>query len=227
MSEDKYKVIFIVGPPGVGKNTQCDKLVEKYKFIHFGAGDLLRAESKKDTEDGKLINSLISQGKIVPVKITCSLLKKAMDEAGKKNIFLIDGYPRNQDNIDGWNEVFGDNYKLITSIILGCDEEMLEKRLLQRAQHSGRSDDKVDVIKKRFKVYVEQSQPIEAKLKLMGPFIEVKADGTIDEVFQKISQQLDEKLKEYGFKYVTLDIAGYRTGSMNETLDDATLRRHG
>ena len=196
MSEDKYKVIFIVGPPGVGKNTQCDKLVEKYKFIHFGAGDLLREESKKDTEDGKLINSLISQGKIVPVKITCSLLKKAMDEAGKKNIFLIDGYPRNQDNIDGWNEVFGENYKLITSIILGCDEEMLEKRLLQRAQHSGRSDDKVDVIKKRFKVYVEQSQPIEAKLKLMGPFIEVKADGTIDEVFQKIATQLDEKLKE-------------------------------
>ena len=196
MSEDKYKVIFIVGPPGVGKNTQCDKLVEKYKLIHFGAGDLLRAEAKKDTEEGKLINSIISQGKIVPVKITCSLLKKAMDESGKKNIFLIDGYPRNQDNIDGWNEVFGDNYKLITSIILGCDEELLEKRLLQRAQHSGRSDDKVEVIKKRFKVYVEQSQPIEAKLKLMGPFIEVKADGTIDEVFQKISQQLDEKLIE-------------------------------
>ena len=196
MSEDKYKVIFIVGPPGVGKNTQCDKLVEKYKLIHFGAGDLLRAEAKKDTEEGKLINSIISQGKIVPVKITCSLLKKAMDESGKKNIFLIDGYPRNQDNIDGWNEVFGDNYKLITSIILGCDEELLEKRLLQRAQHSGRSDDKVEVIKKRFKVYVEQSQPIEAKLKLMGPFIEVKAEGTIDEVFQKISQQLDEKLKE-------------------------------
>ena len=195
MSEDKYKVIFIVGPPGVGKNTQCDKLVEKYKFIHFGAGDLLRAESKKDTEDGKLINSLISQGKIVPVKITCSLLKKAMDEAGKKNIFLIDGYPRNQDNIDGWNEVFGENYKLITSIILGCDEELLEKRLLQRAQHSGRSDDKVDVIKKRFKVYMEQSHPIEAKLKEMGPFIEVQAAGTIDEVFEKIVKELDQKLK--------------------------------
>ena len=192
---DKYKVIFIVGPPGVGKNTQCDKLVEKYKFIHLGAGDLLRAEAKKDTEDGKLVNSIISQGKIVPVKITCSLLKKAMDEAGKNNIFLIDGYPRNQDNIDGWNEVFGDNYKLITSIILGCDEEQLEKRLLGRAKTSGRSDDKVDVIKKRFKVYMEQSHPIEAKLKLMGPFIEVKADCGIDEVFQKIVEQLDEKLK--------------------------------
>ena len=196
MSEDKYKVIFIVGPPGVGKNTQCDKLVEKYKFIHFGAGDLLRAEAKKDTEEGKLVNSLISQGKIVPVKITCSLLKKAMDESGKNNIFLIDGYPRNQDNIDGWNEVFGTNYTLISSIILGCSEEQLEKRLLGRAKSSGRSDDKVDVIKKRFKVYVEQSQPIEAKLKEMGPFIEVQATGTIDEVFQQIANQLDEKLKK-------------------------------
>ena len=196
MSEDKYKVIFIVGPPGVGKNTQCDKLVEKYKFIHFGAGDLLRAEAKKDTEEGKLVNSLISQGKIVPVKITCSLLKKAMDESGKNNIFLIDGYPRNQDNIDGWNEVFGTNYTLISSIILGCSEEQLEKRLLGRAKSSGRSDDKIDVIKKRFKVYVEQSQPIEAKLKEMGPFIEVQATGTIDEVFQQIANQLDEKLKK-------------------------------
>ena len=193
---DKYKVIFIVGPPGVGKNTQCDKLVEKYKFIHFGAGDLLRAEAKKDTEEGKLVNSLISQGKIVPVKITCSLLKKAMDESGKNNIFLIDGYPRNQDNIDGWNEVFGTNYTLISSIILGCSEEQLEKRLLGRAKSSGRSDDKIEVIKKRFKVYVEQSQPIEAKLKEMGPFIEVQATGTIDEVFQQIANQLDEKLKK-------------------------------
>ena len=193
---EKYKVIFIVGPPGVGKNTQCDKLVEKYKFVHFGAGDLLRAESKKDTEDGKLISSLISQGQIVPVKITCGLIKKAMDESGKDKIFLIDGYPRNQDNIDGWNEVFGENYTLVTSIILGCDEAALEKRLLERAKSSGRTDDKSEVIKKRFKVYVEQSQPIEAKLKEMGPFIEVKATGTIDEVFGKITAELDEKLKK-------------------------------
>ena len=193
---EKYKVIFIVGPPGVGKNTQCDKLVEKYKFVHFGAGDLLRAESKKDTEDGKLISSIISQGQIVPVKITCGLIKKAMDESGKDKIFLIDGYPRNQDNIDGWNEVFGENYTLVTSIILGCDEAALEKRLLERAKSSGRTDDKSEVIKKRFKVYVEQSQPIEAKLKEMGPFIEVKATGTIDEVFGKITAELDEKLKK-------------------------------
>jgi len=188
--------IIFIAPPAAGKGTQSALLEDRHGYKHLSTGDLLRAEAKKDTEDGKLVSSLISQGKIVPVKITCGLIKKAMDETGKDKIFLIDGYPRNQDNIDGWNEVFGDNYKLVSSIILGCDEAALEKRLLERAKSSGRSDDKSEVIKKRFKVYVEQSQPIEAKLKQMGPFIEVQAAGSIDEVFGKICSQLDEKLKQ-------------------------------
>ena len=194
--EEKYKVIFIVGPPGVGKNTQCDKLVQKFNFIHFGAGDLLREEIKKGTENGKLIKSIMAEGKYVPVKITCNLIKNAMDSYGKNNIFLIDGYPRNQDNIDGWKEIFGDNYILIASIILGCDEKELEKRLLKRAKHSGRIDDNIETIKKRFKTHMEQSQPIEAKLKQMGPYIEVQGKGSIDEIFNKIVVELEKILKK-------------------------------
>ena len=192
---EKYKVIFIVGPPGVGKNTQCDKLVEKYKFVHFGAGDLLRAESKKDTEDGKLVNSLISQGKIVPVKITCGLIKKAMDESGKDKIFLIDGYPRNQDNIDGWKEVFGDSYILVTSIILEADEDALIKRLLERGKTSGRSDDNIDTIKKRFATNKKESEPIIPELKKMGPSIQLNGMGTPEEVFDLLCKELDKVIK--------------------------------
>jgi UMP-CMP kinase family protein len=197
MSDNKYKVIFIIGPPGVGKNTQCDELVKKYNLIHFGAGDLLRAEAKKDTEEGKLITSLIKEGKIVPVKITCGLIKKAMDEKGKDKVFLIDGYPRNQANIDGWKEVFGDNYVLVTSIILDCDEDTLVKRLMERGKTSGRADDNIETIKKRFKTHKEESEPIVKELKKMGPFIEVKATGTPQEVFNDIVKELDEKIKKY------------------------------
>ena len=194
--QNKYKVIFVIGPPGVGKNTQCYKLVEKYNFIHFNTGDLLRAEISKGTEDGKLIQSIMSQGKYVPVKITCDLIKKAMDNYSKDKIFLIDGYPRNQDNIDGWIEAFGDNYILITSIILDCDEKELEKRLIERAKLSGRIDDNIETIKKRFKTHMEQSLPIEAKLKQMGPYIEVQGKGSIDEIFNKIFVELEKILKK-------------------------------
>lgn len=74
---------YINRAPGVGKNTQCDFVVEKYKFIHFGAGDLLREEAKKDTEEGDLVRNIMQEGKIVPVKITCALIKKKMDSHGK------------------------------------------------------------------------------------------------------------------------------------------------
>ena len=195
--EDKYKVIFVIGPPGVGKNTQCDKLVEKYNFIHFSTGDLLRAEITKGTEDAKLIKSIMSQGKYVPVKITCNLIKKAMNNYSKDKIFLIDGYPRNQENIDGWMEIFGNNYKLITSIILDCDEKVLENRLIERAKSSGRIDDNIETIQKRFKTHLEESKPIEKKLKLLGPFIEINGDNSINEVFNQISSELDKILCKY------------------------------
>ena len=195
--EDKYKVIFVIGPPGVGKNTQCDKLVEKYNFIHFSTGDLLRAEISKGTEDAKLIKSIMSQGKYVPVKITCNLIKKAMNNYSKDKIFLIDGYPRNQENIDGWMEIFGNNFKLITSIILDCDEKVLENRLIERAKSSGRIDDNIETIQKRFKTHLEESKPIEKKLKLLGPFIEINGDNSINEVFNQISSELDKILCKY------------------------------
>ena len=195
--ENKYKVIFIIGPLGVGKNTQCDKLVEKYNFIHFSAGDLLREEISKGTEKGKLIKSIMTQGKYVPAKITCNLIKNAMDNYSKEKIFLIDGYPRNQDNIDGWIEIFGDNYNLITSIILDCDEKELEKRLIERAKSSGRIDDNYEVIKKRFKTHIEESKPIEDQLKKMGTYIEIDGKNSINDVFNKIVAKLEKILKKY------------------------------
>ena len=194
--QNKYKVIFVIGPPGVGKNTQCYKLVEKYNFIHFSTGDLLRAEISKGTENGKLIKSIMSQGKYVPVKITCDLIKKSMDNYSKEKIFLIDGYPRNQDNIDGWIEIFGKDYELITSIILDCDEKELEKRLIERSKASGRIDDNIETIKKRLKTHMEESKPIETKLKKMGPYIEVNGNFSIDDTFNKIAVELDKILKK-------------------------------
>ena len=196
MDTSKYRVIFIIGPPGVGKNTQCDLLVKQYNLIHLGAGDLLRAEIKTGSEDGKLIKGIIEKGQIVPVKITCNLIKKAMDEKGKDKIFLIDGYPRNQDNINGWKEVFGDSYILVTSIILKADEDALIKRLLERGKTSGRSDDNIETIKKRFETNKKESEPIIPELKKMGHSIEIDGMGTPDHVFKELCKELDKVIKK-------------------------------
>ena len=90
---------FVLGGPGSGKGTVCAKLVEEHGFVHLSAGDLLRAERDSGSPDGELINNIIMKGEIVPVDITVNLIKKAMEQNGwSETKFLIDGFPRNQDN---------------------------------------------------------------------------------------------------------------------------------
>lgn len=104
----KFEVLFILGGPGAGKGTLCRYIMEKYGYVHLSAGDLLREERMKpDSKYGKLIENYIKNGLIVPVAITCNLLDQAMQNSiSPQKRFLIDGFPRNQDNLDGWNEVW-------------------------------------------------------------------------------------------------------------------------
>ena len=94
----KPNVVFVLGGPGAGKGTQCSKIVKRFGFVHISAGDLLREErNNPDSEYGQLIEQHICEGKIVPVKITCSLISDAMSSGdGNENNFVIDGFPRNQ-----------------------------------------------------------------------------------------------------------------------------------
>lgn len=104
----KPEVVFILGGPGAGKGTLCRYIVERYGYVHLSAGDLLREERvKPGSQYGELIETHIRNGTIVPVEITCSLLDRAMRVSDNPyNRFLIDGFPRNQDNLDGWNKVY-------------------------------------------------------------------------------------------------------------------------
>ncbi len=131
----KPNILFVLGGPGAGKGTQCAKIVENFGYVHLSAGDLLRAERKAPgSQFGELIEHHITNGTIVPVEITCSLLERAMNES-EKNDFLIDGFPRNEDNLSGWNRVMGDkvSYTLIICLILlfqsYCPEYVKKKEI--------------------------------------------------------------------------------------------------
>lgn len=192
------KVLFVLGGPGVGKGTQCAKIVENFPaWAHISAGDLLRAErNNPDSKDGALINGFIKEGKIVPVAITVNLLQKAMAASEGKTCFLIDGFPRNLDNVTGWEENVGNKASLMGVLFYTATEDELMKRLLSRGQ--GREDDQVDVIKKRFVTYMNETKPIVDMFEKKGqtPVFTIDGMKAIDDVWtltKKVIQDVEAK----------------------------------
>ncbi|KDR21793.1 UMP-CMP kinase [Zootermopsis nevadensis] len=183
----KPDVVFVLGAPGAGKGTQCTNIVKEFGFIHLSAGDLLREERNKEgSEYGELIEDNIKHGRIVPVEITCSLIEKAMKKSGSSK-FLIDGFPRNQDNLDGWNRQMAANVNLLFVLFFDCPQEVCVSRCLERgAAGSGRSDDNPESLKKRFDTYMNDSVPIIQYYEQQNLVKKVDAGGTPDEVFEAV-----------------------------------------
>ena len=124
-----------MGGPGCGKGTQCANLVKDYGFVHLSAGDLLRQERDSGSKDGELINGIILEGKIVPVEITVNLIKKAMQNNGwSQKKFLIDGFPRNEENQEGWVKHMGNEVDMKFVLFLECSEENMIDRINKRGE---------------------------------------------------------------------------------------------
>ncbi|KAJ3381216.1 bifunctional uridylate/adenylate kinase [Lobulomyces angularis] len=175
-------VIFVLGGPGAGKGTQCANLVNDFGFVHLSAGDLLRAEQQANNSPyGELIKTYIKEGKIVPMEITILLLHKAMKNS-KANRFLIDGFPRQMDQaLKFEEEVCKSKFVLYFS----CPEEEMLRRLLKRGETSGRSDDNVESIKKRFKTFFDTSYPVIEYYSNLNKVKEVSCLNSIDEVYDE------------------------------------------
>jgi UMP-CMP kinase len=200
----KVTVIFVLGGPGAGKGTQCANLVRDYGFTHLSAGDLLRAEQDRPgSEFGGLIKEYIAEGRIIPMEITVQLLQNAMHETlvqnsasglvqGAKGKFLIDGFPRKMDQAIKFEETV-----CPASFVLFFDapEKVMLERLLKRGETSGRIDDNVESIKKRFKTFVETSMPVVDKYEKEGRVINVDATKPVSEVYEDVKKQVEPRLK--------------------------------
>jgi len=164
--------------------------------VHLSAGDLLRAERNDPrSEFGELISSYIKEGKIVPVEITVKLLLNAMKESGRTN-FLVDGFPRNADNLDGWKRVVGDQAEVLGCLFFDCPEETMEARLLLRGESSGRSDDNIESIRKRFHTYQQETTPIIDIFKNEGRCWRIVSDRPMEAIRDEVRVLLS---KELGF----------------------------
>jgi UMP-CMP kinase len=169
----KPEVVFVLGGPGAGKGTQCQKIVKDFGFVHLSAGDLLREErNTPGSQYGELIENHIRNGTIVPVEITCSLLEKAMtghsqaragqgDAAFGSGRFLVDGFPRNENNLKGWDSQMSPKVHLKFVLYFDCPEDLCVERCLKRGlSGSGRSDDNEESMRKRIKTFNNDTMPI-------------------------------------------------------------------
>ncbi|XP_042003070.1 UMP-CMP kinase 3-like isoform X3 [Salvia splendens] len=192
LPDKKPTVVFVLGGPGSGKGTQCANIVQHFGYTHLSAGDLLRAEQNSGSENGEMIKNMIKDGQIVPSEVTVKLLLRAMEESGNDK-FLIDGFPRNEENRAAFESVTGIEPEFV--LFFDCPEEEMEKRVLNRNQ--GRADDNIESIRKRFKVYTQSSLPVIEYYDSKGKVRKIDASKPVEEVFEAVKEfftSLDDKV---------------------------------
>ncbi|CAJ2653160.1 unnamed protein product [Trifolium pratense] len=174
-------ITFVLGGPGSGKGTQCARIVETFGFKHLSAGDLLRKEVVSATEYGTMILDTIREGKIVPSAVTVKLILREM-ESSDNHKFLIDGFPRSEENRIAFERITGSEPDFV--LFFDCPEEEMVKRVLSRNQ--GRIDDNIDTIKKRLKVFEALNLPVVDHYERRGKLHRINAVGTEDEIFEQV-----------------------------------------
>ncbi|XP_051892967.1 adenylate kinase isoenzyme 1-like isoform X3 [Pristis pectinata] len=183
------KIIFVVGGPGSGKGTQCEKVVQKYGYTHLSTGDLLRAEVSSGSERGKTLHAIMEKGELVPLETVLEMLKDAMiAKADVSKGFLIDGYPREVKQGEEFEKKIGPPTLLL---YIDAGKETMVKRLLERGKTSGRADDNEETITKRLETYYKATEPVINHYQSRNIIKKINAEGTVDEVFAQVAAALD------------------------------------
>lgn len=189
--------LVLFGPPGSGKGTQSEKLVENYGLVHLSTGDLLRKERKLKTPLGLEAQQFIDKGQLVPDEVVIGMISTALDENVEAKGFLFDGFPRTvaqAEALDKLLELKGSDISLV--LFLEVNEEELIKRLLNRAKTSERSDDADEaVLRRRQEVYKNETLPVASYYSKWRKVVNVDGLGSIDDVFSRLSAQIDKRIK--------------------------------
>merc|ERR1711915_507962 len=182
------KIVFIVGGPGSGKGTQCDRIVEKYGYCHLSSGDLLRAEVASGSERGQKLQEIMKKGELVPLETVLAMIKDKMMANSTASGFLIDGYPREV----AQGEQFESTIAPATAVLyLDVANETMVQRLINRGKTSGRADDNEETIKARLATFAAATAPVVAYYKEKGKLFEVErsiAESSPDAVFAKVCE---------------------------------------
>jgi adenylate kinase len=186
--------LVLFGPPGAGKGTQSEKLIEKYKLVHLSTGDLLRSEKKAGTELGMKAKKLMDAGMLVPDELVIGIINSRLEANKDARGFIFDGFPRTIAQADALDKLLSAKKTSITMMLaLEVEKEELVKRLLNRGKDSGRADDQdPETIETRIKVYNSETAPLKDYYSKQNKLKVIKGVGGIEAIFQKLCEAIDK-----------------------------------
>lgn len=186
--------LMLFGPPGSGKGTQAEGIVEKYDLLHLSTGDMLREQVKAGTELGLAAKKLMDDGALVSDEIIIGMISVKIDETmDSVKGYLFDGFPRTQAQAEALDQLLADKGSSIHRVLaLDVSEGEITRRILKRGETSGRSDDTDEsIIRNRFRVYIDQTAPVAGHYKAQEKLSMIPGEGTVESIFQAICGEID------------------------------------
>jgi len=187
--------IVLFGPPGAGKGTQSERLIERYGLIHLSTGDIFRYHLKNETELGKLAQTFMDQGHLVPDEVTIKMLKDEVLKQSDPKGFIFDGFPRTNPQAHALDTLLKELNTSITVMLgLEVEEKELKARLTNRAISSGRADDAdPEIIANRIAVYNRETAPVKEFYAAQDKYMAIDGIGTIDSITERLYSAIDSK----------------------------------
>jgi len=194
--------LILLGPPGAGKGTQAQRLVEKYGILPLSTGDMLRAAVKAGTPIGRKAKDIIERGELVPDDLVVAIVSDRIDQPDAKNGFILDGFPRTVPQAEALDRMLRRKGLGLDGVIeLKCDEGILLKRIENRIAQTAargetvRADDDPEVLKRRLMAYRAQTAPLVSYYSKNGMLKTVDGMAAIPEVTAAIRQCLQGAAK--------------------------------
>lgn len=184
--------IVLFGPPGAGKGTQSNFLIERYGLVHLSTGDLLRAELKAETELGLQAKELMDAGQLVPDEVVIGMIRNKMEAHHDAKGFIFDGFPRTRSQAEALDAMLAEKSDPISAMLaLEVPEEELVRRLLGRGATSGRSDDQdVAVIRNRIREYETKTAPLKDYYAAQGKYKAIDGVGSLEDITVRLVEAI-------------------------------------
>jgi adenylate kinase len=187
--------LILFGPPGSGKGTQSEKLIEKYGLMHLATGNILREEIANKTALGLSAKGYMDRGELVPDEVVIGMIRSAIENNPGIRGFLFDGFPRTVAQSVALDNLLAEKDAQIDLVLaLQVSEDELIDRLINRGKTSGRTDDvNENIIRARIGEYENKTSPVAGHYGKFNKVVKVKGEGTIDDIFNQLTKEIDRK----------------------------------